>query len=233
MKRFERKLRRYVEETTATPSAVRRVDARLETEFGEAGSTHDELLDLPGAPPGAEQRLRRRLAHVPRRSPARRPVLVLGTALAVAALLVGALLLVQPGSEDTPTPSADASLATTLESADGWADATPTEDVALRFQGSGELTGTAAAPRVQWRSGSLDVDVEPGRGIDLQVRTRDATVRVVGTAFTVDRSVLGTEVTVRHGRVHVVCDTGHEQFVSAGEVAVCVPATAVGLRARA
>jgi ferric-dicitrate binding protein FerR (iron transport regulator) len=106
-------------------------------------------------------------------------------------------------------------------------------DVALDFEGQGELSGTEQAPRIAWRRGRVRASVTPNEGIDLRVLTPEAEVRVVGTIFTVDRGALGTRVEVEKGRVEVRCVDGTQRFVVPGEVVWCEPGTAAGYLARA
>ncbi len=108
-----------------------------------------------------------------------------------------------------------------------------TEDVDLQYRGTGVLSGDAAAPRIAWDTGTLHVSVTPKKGIDLQVRTADAEVHVVGTAFEVARSPLGTHVHVDHGRVWVACVTGERSLLGANEETWCLPSEPSGLLARA
>lgn len=110
---------------------------------------------------------------------------------------------------------------------------TATDGVALRYAGSGRLSGTAAAPRVEWSAGAVQVEVESGRGLDVRVATREAQVRVVGTGFTVTRDALGTAVSVSHGRVEVVCEGQPAVYLSMGEARTCLPVSAAGRLGRA
>ncbi|MEL6349979.1 MAG: hypothetical protein AAFV53_43155, partial [Myxococcota bacterium] len=48
------------------------------------------------------------------------------------------------------------------------------------LRGHGVIDGDAMAPRIDWTDGRLRLDVAPKRGIDLQVRTQEALVQVVG-----------------------------------------------------
>lgn len=110
--------------------------------------------------------------------------------------------------------------------------------VRLAWEGTGEVAGRDLAPRIAWESGEIAVEVEPGQGIGLEVHTREAQVRVVGTGFTVRRDAYGTAVSVRHGRVEVVCAGGGTEppsktVLSEGEERLCLPVGAAGLLARA
>ena len=57
------------------------------------------------------------------------------------------------------------------------------ESVVLIPSGAGTVEGSTLSPRIAWDQGSIDVEVEPGKNIDLAVLTRDAEVRVKGTVF--------------------------------------------------
>ncbi|MEQ1507774.1 MAG: FecR domain-containing protein [Myxococcota bacterium] len=137
-----------------------------------------------------------------------------GLALAATAVVaVGAWLVAAP---------VDAPLALAV-TAPGPIAAAP--GVALVADGTGEIGGTARAPRIAWTGGRLDVEVDPGKGIALSVVTREATVEVIGTVFSVDRSALGTTVAVTRGKVHVACAAGADHTLTAGDAATCVPTT--------
>ncbi|MEZ4235481.1 MAG: FecR domain-containing protein [Myxococcota bacterium] len=168
-------------------------------------------------------RLRRGL----RRRPRLLPLLALGglTAAALAALLaivggVAAARWARPSDRPVAAPLADAPVAVG-------------DDVRLVAHGAGEVGGPERAPRIRWTAGALDVDVTPQQGVDLRVVTREAEVRVIGTAFRVDRDALGTAVDVVHGRVEVRCVAGGEHVLGAGEHTVCLPSTPPGLLGRA
>jgi len=105
--------------------------------------------------------------------------------------------------------------------------------VVMTADGAGELSGTETAPRLAWASGAVDVSVEPGAGLDVQVVTDEGVVRVVGTVFRVERDALGTTVSVSRGKVAVECVGGSEQFVTADQSTTCLPTTAAGLLGRA
>lgn len=108
-----------------------------------------------------------------------------------------------------------------------------TGEVATAWSGEGEASGTARAPRIRWEAGRIDVEVEPGRGIDLAVETDEAEVRVVGTRFSVDRGALGSAVRVERGTVEVRCVDGSGRRLGAGEAVTCVPVRAAPLLRRA
>jgi len=145
----------------------------------------------------------------------------------VAATAVAVLILLQPrlpGPHESPLA---------LDSEAAWSDLAPTPELALDFRGKGSIRGTRAAPRVEWRSGTLHAAVTPDRGVDLQVRTPEATVAVLGTEFEVERTAPGTTVSVRRGRVQVTCDLGTARTLTRGQTWTCLPTTAAGLLGRA
>lgn len=107
------------------------------------------------------------------------------------------------------------------------------DEIVATVGGLGAVTGDAKNVHVAWEKGTLSLEVEPERGIQLAVQTDEATVRVVGTGFDVVRDALGTHVSVRHGKVAVACEGGDETLLGAGEARSCLPRTAGGLLGRA
>ncbi len=107
------------------------------------------------------------------------------------------------------------------------------ESVVLIPSGAGTVEGSTLSPRIAWEQGRIDVEVEPGKNIDLAVLTRDAEVRVKGTVFTVERDALGTTVRVSRGVVGVRCADGPEADVTLDQEQLCLPKTAGGLLGRA
>lgn len=148
----------------------------------------------------------------------RRPAIVVGTVLALAAAAAFAL---RPGAD---------TIERTLEAS---GDEPLSDEVRLVWAGQGHAAGTTRTPRLEWAQGHLDVDVTPGLGIDLRVTTDEAEVAVVGTRFTVDRDALGTRVSVEHGLVRVTCTSGAELTLPAGESGACKPIHAAPLLRRA
>ncbi len=210
--------RHFAEQTRARDEALQRIERRLVPEIAPPEEVRARLIAVPTATPEAEARVLERLAHRSNRSsPAR--IVTLGTLLAAAVVL----WVVRP--VQVPLNGA--------LSAPEWRTLQPTPLVALSFQGEGALGGTESAPDIEWRAGVLRVEVEPNKGVKLDVRTREALVRVVGTGFSVDRSALGTTVAVTHGRVSVECTGGASAMLGAGESTVCLPTTAAALLGRA
>lgn len=172
----------------------------------------------------ATARLVRR-ARAPRRSSPGRGWLLLPAALTLTA--AGWLLLPAAPPADAPPPEPVAL----------WSPDTPRvtpagDGIELSWQGTGELGDHHLA----WEAGEVSVEVPPDRGLTFTVETREATVRVVGTGFSVRRDALGTTVDVRHGRVAVRCgeeSPDAERLLGVGEHHTCAPISASGLLARA
>lgn len=103
-----------------------------------------------------------------------------------------------------------------------------TGEVLLQVSGVGAATGTSEDIELHWQAGLLNVELEPGRGVHLAVRTEEALTRVVGTGFDVLRDALGTTVTVRHGEVEVTCSGGDLHRLHTGDRQSCPPKSAAG-----
>lgn len=130
-------------------------------------------------------------------------------------------------------PSTDPAFDLELSAEAGASTVSPVEGLDLRFEGHGMLTGSPSQPRIVWQAGTLHVDVDPAAGRAVSVTTGEASVAVVGTAFEVRRSALGTRVTVEHGTVSVRCKRGAAGELSDGATSFCLPASAAGMLARA
>lgn len=163
------------------------------------------------------------------RRPRRAPVFALGLAGGglAAVVAVGLHLAFAPSM---PGPTEEP---LRLVSEDGWSTVEPTRDVALDFLGKGSIRGTSEAPELQWNSGTVRAEVTPNQGVDLTVRTPEATVQVIGTVFEVERGAPGTTVTVARGKVKVECDLGTAALLRPGQQHTCLPTTAAGLLGRA
>ena len=223
MKPFLEILRRFLRETEPSPFAVRRVRRRIAPGEPDPVAIRALLHTLPEPSLGAATRVRARLAQ-PVHTPSR-----LAPALGIAAVAAAAAVALVFGLRTTePEP-----LALALSSDREWIRSEPAPNVSLGFQGTGRITGDEQSPRVVWESGTLDVQVEPDQGVNLVVETREAEVRVVGTAFAVTRDVLGTRVVVDHGRVAVRCLGSGESILSARDDHTCLPTTVGGLLNRA
>lgn len=204
-------------------------DSSLPPAEAEADRRAAELLaHLPTPAAGAEARVAKRLARSleGERRPTRTvwPYAVAGgsTFLAAAAALIVVLW-------PAPAPTAGAG---ELASVETWG-ARDFEGVSLSYRGEGDVGGAAKAPRIEWTSGVLHVEVTPNQGLDVRVSTREADIRVVGTGFTVTRDALGTRVDVRHGIVETRCADGEARRLLQGDSVTCAPRSATGLLGRA
>ena len=113
-----------------------------------------------------------------------------------------------------------------LASVDDWSQAHAQPGVQLAFHGQGQVSSPSV---VTWEQGELEVEVEPERGIDFRVVTAEASIRVVGTVFAVERSSLGTSVTVKRGMVEVTCQDEPTESVSSGQAHLCLRSPAAAL----
>jgi len=217
-------LKSVAEATRATDDDVRALRRRLVERGILAGSTRT-LLQAAGE--GT------RTSYAPRLRP-RHPVRVRWSHVGAWAL-AGAVALGVLGyiwRPPVPPPPSEA-LALTLESPELAQQTSPSPEVALVFQGHGHVEGKPEMPRIAWERGLLEVEVEPGRGIDLWVTTREARIRVVGTGFSVDRDENGTHVAVAHGVVEVRCVAGTTVLLTEGQTQVCDPVSAAALLGKA
>lgn len=208
MMRYRRAFAEYARVTEPGESALARLRARQQL----PAALLAEIAQEPG--PGA---VRRVIINVtPHGTQTRRwPVLL---PLAAAALL----WLVWPPRRLDERLDAPAPL-----------DRALTEEIHLQYSGSGSVTGTAKAAHIFWEVGTLRVELEPDRGVDLEVETSEGRVAVVGTAFSVTRGPLGTEVTVQRGHVIVSCNTGYKIDIVDTGGAWCLPVRAAGMLGRA
>jgi hypothetical protein len=176
---------------------------------------HAETLRQHAREPGEAEIQRVRRGAMERISQRRRPpawAWVPATAVAAAAV---AWLAWPQGSDPQP-----------LASADSWSQANAQPGVQLAFHGQGQVSSPSV---VAWEQGELKVEVEPERGIEFRVETAEASIRVVGTVFAVERSTLGTSVTVERGRVEVTCQDEPTQAVTAGQAWLCLRSPAAAL----
>ena len=217
-------LRRFARETHPSRRTLERVRRRA---LRTAGLTPAGALKtwLPQPTDAALWRVRDATlgAEVASIRPLRQVVLA---TLAAAAVL--ALVLVR-------TLSAPEPLSQPLSSMAEWTDLKPVPAVALHLKGEGELAGDERDLRVLWRSGTVDVELEPGQGVGLVVETDEGWVEVVGTHFSVLRDPLGTHVSVVRGEVRVQCAASSTEpvRVTPGGEALCLPTTAAGALGRA
>jgi hypothetical protein len=229
----------WLDATDPRGEDVARVKRRLEAQAEVPGYDPVVLRLLAGPAEGAELRVRNRLAEG--RQTARRPAMWI--LLPVGAAAAAALALMVPRGADAPSEAprvVEAPLRTTpAPPASAGEPLTPGVEraigahVVVTSRGEGRIGGTAEAPRIAWTTGELSVQVEPNQGVDLEVATPDATVRVVGTVFSVDRGYLGTTIAVERGQVAVTCVDGTEHRIVGGAEAECWSTEPATLLARA
>ena len=215
-----------------SPQAEARLDRAILESIPD-GRVSRSLLSALDAPSHLqEQRLVANLTAIPEAAP-RRSGLVLGMPASRVALFgsaaLGLTLALGHALWDQPEP-----LATTLEVQEQPADLAPFPGVHLAYNsGYGELGGTTRSPSIQWIAGKLEVEVEPDRGIQLAVLTEEATVRVIGTRFTVEREDAQTVVGVERGKVEVTCSDGERVQLTAGQRHQCASLSPSKLALRA
>lgn len=212
---WRRHFRAFAQATEPPPGASKRVVERVAWPRTLARTVSRDPA------PGAEQRLIQRMRGGRPATTSWRPI-ALATLVLASAVLTLVLGIERSPAELSRDLTSEAPLAVEL-----------TAEVRVELEGSGHVAGTVVAPRVRWESGTLSLDVEPHRGIDLIVETPEGTVRVVGTAFTVVRDALGTSVRVARGEVAVSCVGASAVAVPAGEQSVCLPVRAAGMLIRA
>lgn len=251
-KPFGPALSQYAAATDASEEVRAELRRRIDVDLGRAGSIAQDV-PMP-AEPGSDSaaRVQRRIARSRQalQTPWR-PSLVGGArpsphwrvpAFSAAAVACAAIALLWWNTEElddlrnqpvaivqAPEPLPERELSAT----DNPALVLPVRGLELLVQGKGTLGGTHAAPVLSWRVGALDVEVDPIEHIGLIVRTEEAEARVVGTGFTVERDLLGTRISVRHGKVAVTCVGAQTRLVGADEEANCLPVTPAGLLGRA
>jgi len=227
----------FREETAPSPEAVARLVG------GVAGARVDADALLRELPPGSTADVARLVSAVQRSGVEEhawkpRPrwgvwgVAVAGTAIAAAVALWVSTRAADPIMHPDVGP-APVTLAIELSSPAAPREMEIADGIDVVVEGRGEVGGTPTAPELRWSQGTVGVSVEPGRGLALAVITREARVRVVGTAFEVHRDALGTAVSVSHGRVEVTCTSGGVSLLEPGESITCLPVTAASLLARA
>lgn len=225
-------------ETEPTDAEVARARARLDPAHVSRGL----LAHLPlEASPSEVAVVRARLRE---RRRARHPF-GWGLVLVPVAVAAAALVLLWPRGSDPlpwlpPTGSvgpgdgvAVAPPGAPLDAVLGESTPYRSDRMALAPAGEGRLAGTPEAPQVAWQQGTLQVEVTPERGTAFELTTREARVRVIGTAFEVTRDPLGTRVDVSRGKVEVTCLAGGVHVLGAAQTVTCWPLAAPGLLGRA
>ncbi|NOY26883.1 MAG: hypothetical protein GXP62_13510 [Oligoflexia bacterium] len=94
--------------------------------------------------------------------------------------------------------------------------------------GFGELSGTHSSPLLTLSNDAeLSVDLDrvhtDGDFANFTIQTVSATIRVVGTQYTVSTQGGRTRIRTTKGVVQVECTDGHRKLVSAGQQATCSP----------
>jgi len=225
MTREREALKQFGDETRSHGPDVSRLQERLR----EEGWVRDPGLAAPTGILAAFRRWSEPLEDGAHRVAARvRASMALGRARNRGLMLAGVAAAVALAAWPRTAPL-DVQL---QDGADSPAFVSETGRLALTYDGEGTVSGTEQAPRMQWRSGSVDVEVEPNRGTDFRLVTPEAEVRVLGTAFSVDRNALGTTTLVSRGRVSVQCVGGEEVELAAGQSITCWPTTPAGLLGR-
>ena len=141
-----------------------------------------------------------------------------------AALVVAVVLLTGVWVAADPPPRA-------LRSSD-WTDAVLASGVHATFRGEGRVRGQGT-PAITWRSGVIEISVDPDGGHRVTIETMEADVVVVGTLLKVERDALGTRVEVSHGTVEVTCSGSDAERIGGGQSRSCPPTTAAGMLGRA
>jgi ferric-dicitrate binding protein FerR (iron transport regulator) len=219
-------LTRVREQTKPSARSVGRVRQRLDLQLRSASA---ELADVPGPRAGAVERVRARLAPhmVPAPSPwglarwgTALPLLMGTTAFAMAA----SLLIGDSFRPETQSERFLAGSSTSVQLSD---------HVRAEHEGEGRVLRNGEELSIDWELGRIELEVEPGQGATVRVSTPEGSVHVVGTKLAVERSALGTEVSVEHGEVALRCDGSPEQTLLEGQSSECWPTTPAGLLGRA
>lgn len=203
-------------ELTATDEATRRaLVARLQ-DAGVLRSGVERwitMVDQPGpralVAEASHHRSRRGLAWG----------LALCVAAAVSVLLVAGLL----AWPQAPAPlelELAASEPTSLEAVPG---------LVLEYEGTGFVGGDTRSVWLTWDQGRVLVDLEPESLDRFVIRTREATVTVLGTRFEVSRDAMGTHVSVTRGLVEVRCADAQVSHLRGGEQGQCEPVAPAAL----
>ena len=216
-------LERLARANEPAPGAVERVVERVLA--GERDPVAGALLDALPLP--SEDGVDRLVARAirPARAPTARP-----SRLALAAAVLVGLVAVFAGVRVLGSRAAALDARLESEIARTY-DGIPRVDVT--YVGRGEVAGTRRNPVIFWEVGRLTMCLTPKRGIHLVVETPDGRAEVHGTCFVVERSALGTRVTVTEGRVEVTCAGSAPGMLDPGGSRDCRPTRPAALLARA
>jgi hypothetical protein len=228
MSSYDRLIRDLTRETRAPDEAVDALHDRLRR--GELAS-HAPLTELDGIGSASEDRveaLRRRVqAPAPRRIRWALPAFAAVSAVAAVMLWPEApstepvdvpLAVASPIEEPEPEGLSGSVVAELLEST---GSTTLPNHISVDWEGTGQLHSEGPDSDIIWTSGRVRLEVPPGAGLSVAVRTPDARVDVVGTVFSVVRDAEGTHTTVERGKVRVTCAGEEPLFVTPGEGATC------------
>ena len=238
--------RQFLQDTSADDASVGRVIDRLG--YGEQALDIKQLLShLPSASPHAAIRIRNRLLLGQKR---RSISLWIPAALSLAMIalfvwrfvsndvlseeengaVVVALNVESPSLSVVPDPVI---LHQEILNTGDVQALEPVVGLRLQSQGIGMVGGTEQSPEIAWTTGVLDLDVDPEAGLSVSIQTTDGRISVLGTVFRVERNALGTEVSVREGRVQVDCEDGSSHTLVSDASTLCLPTTGAGMLARA
>jgi len=105
----------------------------------------------------------------------------------------------------------------------------PLPGLELAYEGLGHVGGDTRSARLSWEQGRVSVHLEPGSMEQLELRTREAIVTVLGTRFEVRRDAMGTHVSVTEGQVEVRCASTGVVHLGVGEHQLCEPVSGPAL----
>ena len=234
--------RQFLQDTSADDASVGRVIDRLG--YGEQALDIKQLLShLPSASPHAAIRIRNRLLLGQKR---RSISLWIPAALSLAMIalfvwrfvsndvlseeengaVVVALNVESPSLSVVPDPVI---LHQEILNTGDVQALEPVVGLRLQSQGIGMVGGTEQSPEIAWTTGVLDLDVDPEAGLSVSIQTTDGRISVLGTVFRVERNALGTEVSVREGRVQVDCEDGSSHTLVSDASTLCLPTTGAGM----
>jgi len=107
----------------------------------------------------------------------------------------------------------------------------PLAGLRLVHEGQGTLDAAGGRLRIDWQEGRLGVDLDPSADRALEVRTPEARIEVLGTAFSVDRDGLGTLLVMERGEVATWCHGRPGPRCTAGSTWRCHRSAAAALHA--
>jgi ferric-dicitrate binding protein FerR (iron transport regulator) len=111
------------------------------------------------------------------------------------------------------------------------ASSQPVTGLRLTHEGEGSMAFEEERLVIAWEQGRLGVDLDPAAGRHLEVRSPEARIEVLGTAFTVERDGLGTSLTMARGSVQTWCHDRLGPKLGAGATWRCFRSAAAALHA--